>query len=54
MVRLNPNDARFLGLYSSLLMTEGSIHNDEYLTRKGYYQGLDLIDAGPQFNRHYR
>ena len=31
-------------------MTEGSIHNDEYLTRKGYYQGLDLIDAWPQFN----
>lgn len=49
-VRLDPTDARYLGFHSSLLMTEGSLHNDAYLTRKGYYQGLDSIDAWPQFN----
>ncbi|MFL2772681.1 MAG: hypothetical protein ACJ0DH_03750, partial [bacterium] len=31
-------------------MSEGSIHKDAYLTRKGYFQGLDSIEAWPQFN----
>ena len=49
-VKLDPKDARYLGFHSSMLMSEGSIHNDEYLTRKGYLQGLESIDSWPQFN----
>jgi len=49
-VKLAPKDARYLGFHSSMLMTEGKIHNDEYLTRKGYFQGLDSIKDWPQFN----
>ena len=33
-----------------MMMSEGSIHKDAYLTRKGYFQGLDSIEAWPQFN----
>ncbi len=49
-VRLNPEDARYLGFHSSMMMSEGSIHKDAHLTRKGYFQGLDSIEAWPQFN----
>ena len=49
-VRLNPEDARYLGFHSSMMMSEGSTHKDAYLTRKGYFQGLDSIEAWPQFN----
>ena len=49
-VKLDPKDARYLGFHSSMLMSEGNIHNDEYLTRKGYFQGLESIDSWPQFN----
>jgi hypothetical protein len=49
-VRLNPGEARYLGFYASLLMTEGAIHKDEKLRRKGYYTMLDAIAAWPEFN----
>ena len=49
-VRLNPEDARYLGFHSSMMMSEESIHKDAYLTRKGYFQGLDSIESWPQFN----
>jgi len=49
-VRLNPGEARYLGFYGSTLLTEGSIHKDEKLTRKGYYTLLDSIKAWPEFN----
>ena len=49
-VRLNPEDARYLGFHSSLMMSEGSIHKETYLTRKGYFQELDSIEVWPQFN----
>ena len=49
-VKLDPKDARYLGFHSSMLMSEGRIHNDDYLTRKGYFQGLDSIESWPQFN----
>ena len=42
-VRLNPEDARYLGFHSSMMMSEGSIHKDAYFTRKGYFQELDSI-----------
>ena len=49
--KLSPEDARFHGFHSVMMMTEGHIHNDEYLKRKGYYQGLDSIKKKwPQFN----
>ena len=49
-VRLNPGDARYLGFYASLLMTEGAIHKDERLRRRGYYTMLDAVRAWPEFN----
>ena len=49
-VRLNPGEARYLGFYASLLMTEGAIHKDEKLRRKGYYAMRDAIAAWPEFN----
>jgi hypothetical protein len=49
-VRLNPREARYLGFYASLLMTEGTIHKDQKLVRKGYYTMLDAVAAWPEFN----
>jgi len=49
-VRLDPADARYLGFYASLLMTEGTIHRDEKLVRRGYYTMRDAVAAWPEFN----
>lgn len=49
-VRLNPSEARYLGFYASLLMTEGAIHKDEKLRRRGYYTMRDAVAAWPEFN----
>jgi hypothetical protein len=49
-VRLNPSEARYLGFYASLLMTEGTIHRDEKLVRRGYYTMRDAVAAWPEFN----
>jgi hypothetical protein len=49
-LRLNPREARYLGFYASLLMTEGTIHKDQKLVRKGYYTMLDAVAAWPEFN----
>lgn len=49
-VRLNPDDARYLGFLGALTLAEGSIHKDEKLVRKGYYILLDSIHAWPEFN----
>ena len=49
-VQLDPGDARILGFYGSLLLAEGKIHQDETLTRRGYYTLRDAIDAWPEFN----
>jgi len=49
-VRLNPREARYLGFYASLLMTEGTIHRDEKLVRRGYYTMRDAVAAWPEFN----
>jgi hypothetical protein len=49
-VRLNPGEARYLGFYASLLMTEGTIHRDEKLVRRGYYTMRDAVAAWPEFN----
>ena len=49
-VRLNPREARYLGFYASLLMTEGAIHRDEKLRRRGFYTMRDAVAAWPEFN----
>jgi hypothetical protein len=49
-VRLDPRDARYLGFYSALLMSEGTIHKDEKLTRRGYFTMQDAVAAWPEFN----
>jgi hypothetical protein len=49
-VQLNPNDARYLGFLASTTMTEGSIHKDAKLTRRGYSLMQDAITAWPEFN----
>jgi hypothetical protein len=49
-VRLDPGEARYLGFYASLLMTEGTIHRDEKLVRRGYYTMRDAVAAWPEFN----
>ena len=47
---LDPSDARYLGFHGILMMKVGTIHDDQYLIRKGYYQGLQAINQWPQFN----
>lgn len=49
-VALNPADARILGFWGGHLVAEGSIQQDEKLTRQGYYTLLDAIEAWPEFN----
>lgn len=49
-VRLNPREARYLGFYASLLMTEGTIHRDEKMVRRGYFTMRDAVAAWPEFN----
>jgi hypothetical protein len=49
-VRLDPGEARYLGFYASVQMTEGTIHKDEKLVRRGYYAMQDAVAAWPEFN----
>jgi hypothetical protein len=49
-VALNPDDARYLGFLAGATLAEGSIHQDEGLTRRGYFMLLDAIKAWPEFN----
>jgi hypothetical protein len=49
-VKLDPTDARYLGFLAGHLVVEGTLHQDERLTREGYYLLLDAIKAWPEFN----
>lgn len=49
-VRLDPSDARTLGFLAGQTLAEGTLHQDERLTREGYFMMLDAIDAWPEFN----
>ena len=49
-VRLDPSDARYAGFYAALLMSEGTIHKDDKLVRRGYYAMKDGVRAWPEFN----
>jgi hypothetical protein len=49
-VAMSPTDARYLGFLGSTELTVGAIHQDERLTRQGYYTLLESIQAYPEFN----
>jgi hypothetical protein len=49
-VRLDPSDARYRGFLAGHLLAEGSLHEDEQLTRRGYFMMRDAIEAWPEFN----
>ncbi len=49
-VKLNPHEARYQGFLASMMLAEGSINQDEKLTRDGYYRLLDAVKAWPEFN----
>lgn len=49
-VKLNPSDARYLGFLAGHTLAEGTLHQDEKLTREGYFLMLDAIKAWPEFN----
>src|SRR5260370_38639225 len=50
-VRLDPKEARYLGVDASLLMAESTIHKDEKMVRRGYYTMKDAAAAWPEFTR---
>jgi hypothetical protein len=49
-VELDPRDARYLGFLGSSTLVEAGIHQDEPLTRQGYFTLLKSIKAWPEFN----
>jgi hypothetical protein len=49
-VKLDPSDARYLGFLAGHLLAEGSLHQDQRLTRVGYFMMQDAIEAWPEFN----
>jgi hypothetical protein len=48
-VRLDP-DIRYEGFRAALELAEGSVHKDEKLLRRGYFDLLSAKDAWPEFN----
>jgi hypothetical protein len=48
--RLAPADLRIAGFVASTELALGAIHQDEKLTRKGYFAMLDAARAKPDFN----
>lgn len=49
-VRLVPDDERLKGFLASMELAEGSVHGDEKLTRRGYFDLMKAKDAWPEFN----
>jgi hypothetical protein len=49
-VKLNPSDVRYLGFFAGHILAEATLHQDEKLTREGYFMMLDAIKAWPEFN----
>ena len=48
--RLAPDDARLRGFHGSVQLAEGTVHDDEKLVRKGYFELTASIRAWPEFN----
>ena len=49
-VRLAPDDERFKGFLASLELSEGSVHGDEKLRRRGYFDLMKAKDGWREFN----
>jgi hypothetical protein len=49
-VQLAPKDTRYQGFLAGTELIEGTIHKDEKLTRRGYFDLMDAKDAWPEFN----
>jgi hypothetical protein len=49
-VALNPADPRTQGFLAGHTVIEGTLHQDDKLTREGYFMLLDAIEAWPEFN----
>jgi len=49
-VRLAPDDERLKGFLASMELAEGSVHGDEKLTRRGYFDLMKAKEAWPEFN----
>lgn len=48
--RLAPDDWRIKGFLASMELAEGSVHGDEKLTRRGYFDLMEAIKGWPEFN----
>ena len=48
--RLAPADERFKGFLASMELSEGKIHGDEKLLRRGYFNLMKSVDGWPEFN----
>jgi hypothetical protein len=49
-VRLSPDDQRSRGFLAGMTIAEASVHADEKLKRRGYYDLMKAKDAWPEFN----
>jgi len=49
-VRLAPQDQRYRGFHAGMELAEGSLHADESLTRRGYYDLMNSVAGWPEFN----
>lgn len=48
--RLAPADERYKGFLAGMELAEGSVHADEQLSRRGYFDLMKAIDGWPEFN----
>ena len=48
--RLAPDDHRVLGWLGGVRLALGSVHQDERLTRRGYFMLREAVDRYPEFN----
>lgn len=49
-VRLAPDDERFKGILASMELGEGSVHGDQNLQRRGYFDLMKAKDGWREFN----
>jgi uncharacterized membrane protein len=49
-VRLAPDDERFRGFLASMELGEGSVHGDQKLQRRGYFDLMKARNGWPEFN----
>jgi hypothetical protein len=49
-IRLAPDDQRYRGFHAGMELAEASVHSDEKLTRRGYFDLMKAVDGWPEFN----